>query len=306
MLRRIKDLKMPDKQENIPMVSFYKGEKLKHEFEVLWLEDLFARQNELPFRLDQPCRVNFYHLVFITKGSGRHWIDFEPYNIRKGSLLFICQGQVHSFEPKPELGGIMLLFTEAFLQENMIHSDLLAYYRLYNYHLHSPVLQPVDTGGDVFQNIFQEIFKEFKAPDDFAKPEVLRSLLKLLLLKAERIKRTLVSGVEKSDWFIKFSEFRAFLENRFTQTRNAHDYARELGVSYKHLNRICKAVSGCTAKRFIDNYVVLEIKRRLATSSISVKELTYELGFDEPTNLVKYFKKHALVSPSHFRRDLVK
>ncbi|KIX16103.1 AraC family transcriptional regulator [Dethiosulfatarculus sandiegensis] len=297
---------MPDKQENIPMVSFYKGEKLKHEFEVLWLEDLFARQNELPFRLDQPCRVNFYHLVFITKGSGRHWIDFEPYNIRKGSLLFICQGQVHSFEPKPELGGIMLLFTEAFLQENMIHSDLLAYYRLYNYHLHSPVLQPVDTGGDVFQNIFQEIFKEFKAPDDFAKPEVLRSLLKLLLLKAERIKRTLVSGVEKSDWFIKFSEFRAFLENRFTQTRNAHDYARELGVSYKHLNRICKAVSGCTAKRFIDNYVVLEIKRRLATSSISVKELTYELGFDEPTNLVKYFKKHALVSPSHFRRDLVK
>jgi AraC-like DNA-binding protein len=297
---------MPNKIENIPMVSFYKGEKLKHEFEVLWLEDLFARQNELPFRLDQPCRVNFYHLIFITKGLGRHWIDFEPYETSKGSLIFICQGQVHSFEPNPELGGIMLLFTEAFLQENMIHSDLLAYYRLYNYHLHSPVLQPEDVAGDIFQTLFQQIHEEFKAPDDFARPEILRSFLKLVLLKAERIKSTLVSGAENTDWFIKFSEFRAFLEKRFTQTRNARDYAEELGVSYKHLNRICKAITGCTAKRFIDNYVVLEIKRRLATSGISIKELTYELGFDEPTNLVKYFKKNALISPSHFRRDLVK
>ena len=60
-----------------------------------------------------------------------------------------------------------------------------------------------------------------------------------------------------------------------------------LGVSYHHLNKIVKAVTGRTAKAFIDNFIILECKRQLAVSDIPVKELTYLMGFDEPTNFVK-------------------
>ncbi|MBU2628285.1 MAG: helix-turn-helix domain-containing protein, partial [Proteobacteria bacterium] len=124
--------------------------------------------------------------------------------------------------------------------------------------------------------------------------------------KAERIKRTLIPKEKNSEWFIRFGAFRNHLENHLTETRNAKEYAEMMNISYKHLNDICKSVTGSTAKEFIDNFVVLEIKRHLAISDISVKELTYELGFDEPTNFVKFFKKRANQTPSQFKNDLKK
>ena len=75
-------------------------------------------------------------------------------------------------------------------------------------------------------------------------------------------------------------------------------------LTYTHLNRIVKAVTGNTAKAFIDSFVILEAKRHLAVSDISVKELTYVMGFDEPTNFVKYFKKHTGLSPVKFKKTL--
>ncbi|MFC1653158.1 helix-turn-helix domain-containing protein [Planctomycetota bacterium] len=74
---------------------------------------------------------------------------------------------------------------------------------------------------------------------------------------------------------------------------------------YKHLNEICKRITGRTVKKCIDNHVILEMKRRLASSDISIKELAYITGFDEPTNLVKYFKKYTNQSPSQFKRRLL-
>lgn len=294
------------KMKEIPKISFLKKIKAEIEFEVFTLNSLFLRRDELRFSLDKPHRVDFYHILYITKGTGFHYIDFRPYNFKEGSVLFISKGQVHAFDVRPENDGLLILFTEAFLSKNLIHSDILSFYRLYNYHLHSPIMQREEMGDMDLINIINEIYREYYFSDDFAKEEILRLLLKLLLLKAERVKRTLIPREKNSEWFIKFSVFRNQLEKHFSETRNAKQYAEMINISYKHLNEICKSVTGKTAKAFIDNFVVLEIKRRLAMSDISIKELTYELGFDEPTNLVKFFKKHTLQTPSQFKLTLTK
>jgi len=294
------------KMEKIPKIPFLKKIKPDIEFEIFRLNSLFSRQDELNFSLDKPHRVDFYHILYITKGKGLHHIDFCPYTFREGSILFISQGQVHAFDGCPENDGFLILFTEAFLSKNLIHSDILSFYRLYNYHLHSPIMQSEEIGNMNFMNIINEIYEEYYFSDDFAKEEILRLLLKLLLLKAERIKRTLIPQERNSEWFIKFGSFRNQLEKNFAETRNAKEYSEMMNISYKHLNEICKSVTGSTAKEFIDNFVILEAKRHLAMSDVSIKELTYELGFDEPTNFVKFFKKHTLQTPSQFKLTLKK
>ncbi|MBF0235104.1 MAG: AraC family transcriptional regulator [Desulfamplus sp.] len=242
--------------------------------------------------------------MYITKGKGRHYIDFKPYEYSQGSILFISCGQVHAFDVNLETDGFVLLFTEKFLTKNLIHSDTLTLSRFYNYHLYPPDIPPLPTSIPVFNPIINEIYNEFIFVDTFAKEEMLRTLLKLLLLKAERIKRTLAPKEKNSEWIIKFSEFRKLLSKHFTETRNAEDYANMMTISYNHLNKITKSTTGSTAKAFIDNFIILEIKRQLAISDISVKELTYLMGFDEPTNFAKYFKKHTLYSPAQFRNTL--
>lgn len=77
-----------------------------------------------------------------------------------------------------------------------------------------------------------------------------------------------------------------------------------LQISYKHLNNIVKKCTNKTAKEFIDDFVILEIKRFLCSTSLSVKEIAFKCGFDEQTNFLKYFKKLANDTPSNFRQNL--
>jgi AraC-like DNA-binding protein len=70
------------------------------------------------------------------------------------------------------------------------------------------------------------------------------------------------------------------------------------------LNTVSKTVVHQTAKAFIDSFVILEAKRLLVATTLSVKEISYECGFDEPTNFLKYFKKHTNLTPTQFRKTL--
>lgn len=291
---------------DIPRIKFYKQDKIDLEFEIFTLSDLLSRKLPPDHSPNLPHRIEFHMVIYITKGRGVHFIDFLPFKYQSGSLLFISKGQVHAFDPATQSDGFLILFTEAFLSKNLIHSDLLSLHRLYNYHLHAPVLYSNEIGNYDFKRIFQEINIEYNLQDDYVKEEILCHLLRLLLLKAERIKSTLGSSKGKTAWITKFTEFKNMLEAHYSESRNALDYADMMNTSYKHLNMICKSITGKTAKNFIDHFITLEIKRQLATTDIPVKELTYKMGFDEPTNLVKFFRKHTSQTPSQFKEFLFK
>ena len=66
-------------------------------------------------------------------------------------------------------------------------------------------------------------------------------------------------------------------------------------------NHVCKVNINKTAKAYIEYVTVLEIKRLLAYSSKNVQEVAFHFGFDEPTNMVKFFKKHTKMTPTQFR-----
>ena len=290
--------------DNIPKVFFHQPKKDPFAFEIITLKYLFSRYDRLDPPLDKPHRVEFYQILYISKGKGQHYIDFKPYAYSNGSLLFISAGQVHAFDVDHQTDGFLLLFAEDFLTKNMIHTDLFSYSRLYNYHLYQPDIPPHHEMETVFGKILKEIYNEYLFSETFAREEMLRTLLKLLLLKAERFKQTLNPKEKNSAWVHRFGEFRRLLSGHYAETRNADAYADMLGVSYNHLNKIVKAVTGSTAKAFIDDFIILECKRQLAVSDLSVKELTYLMGFDEPTNFVKYFKKHTRLSPAQFKKSL--
>ncbi|MCD8186501.1 MAG: helix-turn-helix domain-containing protein [Rikenellaceae bacterium] len=74
-----------------------------------------------------------------------------------------------------------------------------------------------------------------------------------------------------------------------------------LGVNEKTLSKEVKALTGKTPKVYIDSRIILEAKRLLSYSNLSAKMIGFELGFDEPTNFTKYFRKHTGTTPARFR-----
>ena len=148
----------------IPQVFFHHPLKPGFEFEAVPLKHLFERNASLSPRLDHPHRVQFYEILYITEGQGRHYVDFKSYGYAPGSLMFICAGQVHAFDVKPETDGFLLLFTENFLTRDMIHSEILPFSRLFNYHLYPPDISPSQTSVPVFESIVSEILGRIAVP----------------------------------------------------------------------------------------------------------------------------------------------
>ncbi len=99
----------------------------------------------------------------------------------------------------------------------------------------------------------------------------------------------------------RYRDFRGAVEQGYSRWHQVGPYASRLGYSQKSLDRACRAASAMTAKRVIVEHIILEAKRLLAHSDLTVVSISHRLGFDEATNFVKYFKRETGTTPAQFR-----
>jgi len=292
-------------EKEIPKIAYNKDKKL--DIEVMTFAQLFSSLNQSkdhnPYAVH---RIKFYLVLIVTKNSYAHFVDFRSYQLTKGSALFIAENQVHYFTKElQEADGFCIVFNSQFMDKYYFLSDNHKLSRLFNYHIETPVIHQKEMGQDDFLGIASKLYDEYIFPNNFAKSEMLRTLLHVLLLKAERIKETQSESISsaKTHWLEIFSNFKHKLEKEYVKTRNSRTYAANLFISYKFLNDIVKKLTGKTVKAFIDDFVTIEIKRYLVSTSLSIKEVSYQTGFDEPANMIKFFKKNTNTTPLKFRQQ---
>lgn len=290
-------------ETDIPKIYFNKRQPLG--IEVMSFSELLERlthsEDHDPFSRH---RLEFFLILILTKHTYSHVVDFSPYTLTEGSALFVAQNQVHHFTKDIYAAdGFCIVFDSPFLHQEYFLSKNHKLNRIFNYHIEPPVLHQKEMGEDSFVGIATKLYEEYTFPSNFAKSEILFTLLHVLLLQAERAKESQSLSRVKADWLELFNQFKRLLEKEYIRTRNARDYAAELFISYKFLNDIVKKLTQKTAKAFIDDYVTIEIKRYLVSTALSVKEISYKTGFEEPANLTKFFKKHTGMTPLKFRHQ---
>jgi len=282
--------------KEIPNISFQGPDNTK-DFECLILTELFTRIPEMTDHdPTQSHRIHFFALLIVTKGTGKHTIDLKEYTLKKGSVLKIAKGQIHAFQKNADYEGFLLIFTEDFVLNHFSKSSIAIISHLYNYHITSPI----SNNESLNEDFLKELSFELNNINTFAQINIVAALIDLYLLRLERNSR---SNTEQnnSKYYPVFITFKNLVEERYIKTRNVKDYAEMLSITTKHLNEIVKEFTLNTAKTFIDNYVVLEIKRAIVSTNRSFKEIAFDTGFDELTNFTKFFKKNMNLSPKEFR-----
>ncbi len=100
----------------------------------------------------------------------------------------------------------------------------------------------------------------------------------------------------------RFQYFKKLLEQQFYESHHIYQYAQDMGCSEKSLNRAVFEITGVSAKNYLSQRITLQAKRLLVHTNQSIAAIGFELGFDEPTNFGKFFKREAGMLPMAFRQ----
>jgi len=254
-----------------------------------------------------PHRTNFYHIFLFENCQPTHFVDFEPINIQPHSLLFIDKDRVHQFDQLLKYDGSLLIFTEDFFCTTETDTKFLRSTILFNDLADQPTIKLNKTDFEKYTNICKNITEELGLPIDNSKHILLKNLLHNFLLLAEREKRKqgftdLKKGADLDYTLL----FRDLLETNYTKLKGVNDYAKIICISEKRLGQATTKVLGKSPKEFINDRILLEVKRLLVHTNLSIKEIGQDLGFEDPAYFVRYFKKNTETTPVEFRDTYLK
>lgn len=271
---------------------------LPQEFEIVDINKLYKEFKET---LTTTHRTGFYHIIWFQQGSPTHLVDFNPIKIKPNTLLFLSKDTVQRFDNKTKFEGKAILFTDSFFCKTETDTKFLRNSILFN-DLFSVSQIQVEKQSKLFTELLQQMMEELKNTKDNSQADILKNLLHNFLLHSERERRKQnFTEIKKGADLDYVMLFKDLLEIGYKSQKQVNYYAKEIIITEKRLNQATTKVLGKSPKQLIDDRIMLEAKRILAHTTESLKEIGYRLGFEEPTNFIKYFKKHSKLTPTEFR-----
>ncbi len=295
-------------------------EKLKHTYsrydmvcdnpkgcdmEVARMPDFFDEKPEI--ETSQQHVHPFYEVVWFQEGYGKHYVDFNEYTVEPGTVFFIAPGQVHSFDrdgkDKGYKGYVLKVCNGLLRSEVLTENGTLLKYNLFNAHDRIPCIKLDSNVCNVLERIIEAIERELANNDFLGHTEYVRSLVKLLLIQFERsYKSDEEQPLSPSKASHKaFLTFRRDVEHNFRKLHSVKEYATLLNVTTKTLTNYVSECSSLTPLEIINHRITLEAKRLLRYSDYMIKEIAFELGFEDPSYFVKFFKRQEGCSPAEYR-----
>lgn len=268
--------------------------------EVLSLGELRRRVSER--HLVSPERVEFFMLLLIGRGRGTHLIDFSKFVLEVGSLVFVRPGQVQQWQPRDGLEGTLILVDPAVMSPQ---GPRLAVHRTLASQL-SDWPSCAVLSGPVRRDLQEQVAALGKECAQFDASELgialVRNMLTGLLLRVARAHaRALPMATDRAGMAELFRMLARAVDAQIRLRPTVLGMAATLGYSTSTLNRACLAVEGRSAKQVIDRRVALEAQRLLVHSSDAAGQIGAFLGFSEPTNFLKFFKRTVGCTPDAFR-----
>lgn len=261
------------------------------------------RSNDTPYlspdiqkKLLQPRRLSSYFIVLIESGSVTYNLDLQDVTLTDGHLLFAMPNQL--FIPPAKTNR--LKYFKLLFDENTL--ALLPQQFLF-------LVNPLNTQTIVLDNTVRErVLKVFRIFNQLFYADKYETDTEIILAYLNTLLSELNSAYFKNKEPVnslninlsKFIEFKLVVETHLTEQPSINAIAEKLALSTNSLYRIVKEYSGISPKDFFINRLMAEAQRKLRYSNLSIKELAYELGFNDPDYFSRLFKKNTGKSASEF------
>ena len=252
-------------------------------------------------------RLNHYSLIWVKKGSGTAKIDFADYEFSQNVMFALTPYQPIMFNEKEKLEGVVLNFHPDFFCIHKHNDQVACNGVLFNNIYNPPMLNVEDNAKEEFEMLIS-LMRNGIQKSDIAQYDLLVSYLKIFLINASRTKaqqqpEELEAMPDNKEPFI-LQKLKNMIEANFKSKHSASDYAELLNITPKALAKITKNHFNKTMTNLISERIIIEAKRELYLTDKSVKEIAFELGYDDEHYFSRFFKNNADISPSVYRETV--
>ncbi|MBG6186293.1 AraC family transcriptional regulator [Flavobacterium sp. CAN_S2] len=248
--------------------------------------------------VEEPHRHNSYVLVFFTKGSGTHEIDFDVFAIQPGSMFFLQPGQMHHWDLSDDVEGFVIFYSQE-MYNLYFGQKTIADYLFYSSVDNKPEMVFDVSESKAILPYFESLIAETQL-NQLLKQDKIMNLLDIIHIEIAR-KYSETHLHEAHSYNVKIKNFEVLLEQNFKTEKAPFFYASQLNITLKHLNRICNEMLQKTTTEVITARIILEAKRMLMDKKFTVNEVATELGFDDYSYFTRLFKKNTGMTPTDFR-----
>ena len=262
---------------------------LSNHFDVITIE-------RLPWKLGRPL------FAMCLQGSATVKVNLQEYKISSNELVTLMPDAiVHGYSFSDDFKGVMVLVSKSVAEDLL--PDITSVLPILMDFRQSPVIKLMPDEAKSLYEFYNFIWEKLpKVYGDYGKHELNGLLLSIfyevLSVYKERFAYDKFKRTRNEETFYKFY---SLIEKEYCKERSVVHYADRLCISPKHLSMVVKKVSGRTASDWIDDYVILQAKQMLRSSSLTIQEVSRELNFSNQSFFGKYFKKHVGMSPSEYR-----
>ncbi|AQS94470.1 AraC family transcriptional regulator [Polaribacter sp. BM10] len=272
---------------------------VKHTF-----KDIFSVST---VRFDKACTIdhsvqqNAYTIYWIQEGSGTYNIDFKQYQFDDNVLFFLSPGQVFTVDSEQIKTAYKLTFVKDFYCIQTHDAEVACNGILFNNIYETPFVKPCKKDTYKLDFILTSLLEEFQQ-NETAQYDMLQAYLKQFIISAVRVKKE--NHVVKEDVETRlFKDFSLLVEQNYKTLHSVTDYAKRLGLSPKSITKHFQKAGTTSPSEFIKNRILLEAKRLLIYTDKTVKEIAFELGFNDPAYFTRFFTKAISKSPLQFKKD---
>ncbi len=240
--------------------------------------------------------------MIVMQGTARVTLGTETYDLKPNMLVYIHSDCVlRRVECSHDAAAYLLAFSHKFISD--VPVDISTSLPVYLRFGKSPCIELTDADVAEIRQLFGLIKTMLRSDKEIHKSNIIQTLFTTVFYILSDINQRRELRTKQGRCEVIFEQFTQLLQEHHKRERNVGFYAEQMNITPKYLSSVIKEISGKTAARWIDEYVILEAKTLLKYSGMSIQEIANALNFSTQSFFGKYFKQHTGYSPSRFKRQ---